>query len=183
MNLLLLFVLILPLSLEPRAASCVCVKEPNPSEAKTKADRRQAFDESVAVFTGEVIALDSFTVKIKLHKRWKGDDAREAILSTGAVPGHDGTPLPKECSYEFRLGEQYLVYAYRMAEKLMANTCSAFPIREAAAEEKGLDEIKGHEIVNQSSAGAPRHFPGEAKSNNGMHPTANSAAYIRETCV
>ena len=159
MNLLLLFVLVFPLSLEPRAASCVCVKEPNPSEAKIKADRRRAFDEAVAVFTGEVTALDGFTVKIKLHKRWKGDDAREVILSTGAVPGHDGTPIPKECSYHFRLGEQYLVYAYRVSGKLMADTCSAFPIREAAAEEKGLDEIKRHEIVSQSSAGMRDDIP------------------------
>ena len=170
MKLLLLFVLVFPLSLEPRAASCVCVKEPNPSEAKTKADRRRAFDESVAVFTGEVIALDGFTVKIKLHKRWKGDDAREVILSTGAVPGHDGTPIPKECSYQFRLGEQYLIYAYGAAEKMKADICATSPLKEAAVVAKTVCRADREAVHDGDDLAS-----GRANPDRGQAPDADRA--------
>ena len=70
---------------------------------------------------------------------------------TGAVPGYEGTPLPEECSYQFQLGEEYLVYAYAAGEKLKASICSTLMIKNAAAEEKGLDQIKTHETIREKS--------------------------------
>ncbi len=153
MKLLLLVVLVFSLSPETSAADCVCVKEPHPSQKKVKADRRQTYNKATAVFTGKVVALDGFTVKFRLKKRWKGDTLNEVVMSTGAVPGYDGTPLPEECSYQFHLGEEYLVYAFGTAEKMKAYICSTFPIRDAAAEEKGLDEIKRHETIGGNLQG------------------------------
>jgi len=134
-----------------RAADCVCVKEPHPSEEKIKADRRQVYDKATAVFVGKVVALDAYTVTFRLEKRWKGDSLDEVILSTGAVPGYDGTPLPEECSYQFHLGEEYLVFAFGGAKKMTAYTCSTLLIKKAAAEEKGLDKIKLHESIREKS--------------------------------
>jgi hypothetical protein len=94
------------------AAECVCVQESHRSKEKIEADRREAYDKATAVFAGKVVAVDAYTVRFKLVKRWKGDKTDEVILSTGAVPGYDGTPLPEECSYQFHLGEEYLVYTY-----------------------------------------------------------------------
>ncbi len=94
MKLLLFFVLIFSLPPTTHAADCVCVKEPRPSEEKVKADRRQVYDTATAVFAGKVIALDAYTITFRLEKRWKGDSLDEVILSTGPVPGYDGTPLP-----------------------------------------------------------------------------------------
>lgn len=151
MKLLLFVALVFSLSLEPRVASCVCVKDPHPSAEKVKADRKQAYDQARAVFAGKVVALDGFTVKLRLKKRWKGDVVDEVILSTGAVPGPDGTPIPEECSYHFRLGEEYVVYAQGAAEKMKAYLCSVFPIKGAAEEELGLDELKSREMLNDGS--------------------------------
>jgi hypothetical protein len=73
----------------------------------------------------------------------------ELVLSTGAVPGYDGTPLPEECAYQFQLGEEYLVYAYGPAEKLKTDTCNTIRIKDATEEENGLDQIKRHETLSK----------------------------------
>lgn len=151
MKLLLFVVLIFSLPPAVRAADCVCVKEPHPSEEKVKADRRQVYDKATAVFEGKVIALDAYTVRFRLEKRWKDDSLEEVSLSTGAVPGYAGTPLPQECSYQFHLGEEYLVYAFGAAEKMKADICTTLPIRNAAEEERGLDQIRLHETIREKS--------------------------------
>jgi hypothetical protein len=151
---LLLFILLFsPLSLM-RSPECVCIKDPHPSAEKIKAERRQAFNKATAVFTGEVVAHDGYKVTFRLEKRWKGDASlSEVVLSTGAVRLYDGSLLSKECSYHFDLGEEYLVYAYGAAEKLEADGCLTQPIKSAAAEENGLDQIKPHETIR------PREIP------------------------
>lgn len=151
MKLLLFVVLIFSLPLATRAADCVCVREPHPSEEKVKADRRQVYEKATAVFAGKVVALDAYTGTFRLNKRWKGDSRNEVILSTGAVPGHDGTPLPEECSYQFHLGEEYLVYAFGAAKKMKAYVCSTLLTKDAAEEEKGLDKIELHETIRKKS--------------------------------
>jgi hypothetical protein len=149
--LLLLILLFSPAPLM-RSPECVCIKDPHPSEEKVKAERRQAFDKATAVFVGKVVALDGYKVTFGLEKRWKGDSPRgEVVLSTGAVRMYDGTPLPKECSYYFQLGEEYLVYTYGAVEKMEADGCLTVPVKSAAEEEKGLDQIKPHEIIGSKS--------------------------------
>jgi hypothetical protein len=151
MKLLLFVVMIFFLPLATRAADCVCIKQPHPSEEKVKADRRQVYDKATAVFAGKVVALDAYSVTFRLEKRWKGDALNEVVLSTGAVPGHDGTPLPEECGYQFHLGEEYLVYAFGVAKNMKAYVCSTLLSEKAAEEEKGLDKIKLHEAVRWKS--------------------------------
>ena len=149
MKLLSLSVLLL-FSITFRAPDCVCIKDPHRSEEKIKADRRQAFDKATAVFEGKVVALNPYTVTFRLQKRWKGPSQNEIVLSTGAVPGYDGTPLPEECVYQFQLlGEAYLVYAYGPVEKLKTDACDTFMIKDAAEEEQGLDQIKRHETLSE----------------------------------
>ena len=144
---LLLYVVLVLLTPATRSVDCVCVKEAHPSAEKIKADRKLAYDRATAVFEGKVVALDSYTVTFSLQKRWKGSAQKEIVLSTGAVPGYDATPLPEECTYRFQLGEEYLVYAYGSADKLKASMCSTLMIKNAAEEEKGLDQIKPHEAI------------------------------------
>jgi hypothetical protein len=148
---LLLVVVLIFLPPATRAANCVCIKEPHPSEEKVEADRRQAYDQATAVFAGKVVALDAYSVTFRLDKRWKGDSLDKITLSTGAVAGYDGTPLPEECSYQFHLGEEYLVYAFGAATKMKAFVCSTLLIKNAAEEEKGLDRIKLHKTIRKKS--------------------------------
>ena len=141
------------LALAAHAAECVCVKEAHPSAQKIEADRRQAYGEAAAVFTGKVVALNAYAVKLKPVKRWKGDDADEVVISTGAVPGPDGTPIPDDCDYNFRLGAEYLVYARGVAGKLRAYLCSALPIKDAAEEKKWLDAARRREASGRKRGG------------------------------
>lgn len=147
----LILIFVLSLSLATPAVDCVCVKQPHPSGEEVRAHRRQIYDKATAVFEGEVIALDAYTVTFRLEKRWKGDSLDHVVLATGAVPGYDGTPLPEECSYQFKLGEEYLVFAFDIAGKMRANICTTFPVKNAAEEEKGLDQIKLHETIKNKS--------------------------------
>ena len=126
---------------------CVCVKDLHASAAKVKAGRQQLFDKATAVFEGKAISNDGYSVKFQLTKRWKGDEAGEVILSTGAVRGYDGTPLPEECSYQFQLGERYLIYAFGSTDHMKADSCSTFRMKDAAGEEMGLDQIKPHQSI------------------------------------
>jgi hypothetical protein len=150
-SVLLLILLISPPSLM-RRPECVCIKDPHPSEEKVKVERRQAFDKATAVFAGKVVALDPYKVTFELEKRWKGDASlSEIVLSTGAKRGFDGTPLRKECSYQFDLGEEYLVYAFGAVEKMEADVCLTLPIKSAAGEEDGLDQLKPHVTIRAKS--------------------------------
>lgn len=149
---LLLIILLFSSSSLMRSPECVCIKDPHPSAEKVKAERRQAFDRATAVFTGKVVAIDAYKVTFRLEKRWKGDSPiAEVVLSTGALTFYEGTPLPKECSYHFHLGEEYLVYALGAVEKMEADVCLTLPVKNAAEEEQGLDQIKPHESFTQRS--------------------------------
>jgi len=131
---------------------CVCIKDPHRSPEQVKSDRRQIFDKTAAVFLGKVVSVDAYGVKFRLEKRWKGNPEDEAVLSrnpAGTFP--DGSPIPEECAYGFRLGEEYLVYAYLKDQKLRNDDCSTLKAKDAADEEEGLDEIKPHEVVREKS--------------------------------
>lgn len=148
---LLLFILLFSL-LSMRRPECVCIKDPHPSAEQVKAERRHAFDEATAIFLGKVVSLDGYKVRFEMERRWKGDaSVSEVVLSTGALTLYDGTPLPKECSYQFHLGEEYLVYAFGPSDKMEASVCLTLPIKDSAAEENGLDQIKPHETIRQTS--------------------------------
>ncbi len=147
MRLLLLLGLILFLP-NLSMADCVCVKDPHRSAEKINADRRTTYEQATAVFTGKVIAVDAYTITFKVIKSWKGT-SKTMVLSTGAVKGIDGTPLPEECSYQFQLEQEYLVYASGPTEKLKALSCSTLVLKDAAEEEKGLDRIKPHETIGR----------------------------------
>ena len=150
---LLLFILLFSPTSVGLTPECVCIKDPHPSAEKVKAERHQAFDKATAIFAGKVVALDAYKVTFQLEKRWKGDSSlAEVVLSTGAKPFFEGgPPLPKECSYHFTLGEAYLVYTYGPVEKMEANICLTQPIKSAADDENGLDQIKPHETIGQKS--------------------------------
>ena len=133
---------------QPANAECVCVKDPHRSPEKIQSDRKDTYEHATAVFTGKVVAIDGYTITFKVVKSWKGS-SKEMILSSGAVKGVDGTPLPEECSYQFQLGQEYLVYAFGPTEKMKAFSCSTFVLKDAAEEEKGLDRIRPHETFRR----------------------------------
>lgn len=130
------------------AFGCVCVLDPNPTPEKIKAERLNAFEKAAVVFTGEVVSLDLLTVKFKVDKIWKGHEAEEITMLTGAKDNGDGTFTSSSCDYGFSKGQKYLVYAYGPPEELKTHACSRTAMLKHAEEEmKGLDEITPHKAV------------------------------------
>jgi len=152
MKLLIIVAIFFSISSATNNPECVCIKDPHRSPEEVKSDRRKIFDQTAAVFLGKVVSVDAYVVKFRLEKRWKGNPSDEAILSrnpAGTFP--DGSIISGECDYQFRLGEEYLVYAYLKDQKLKNYDCETLKAKDAADEEKGLDEIKPHEVIREKS--------------------------------
>ena len=142
------------------ALGCVCVLSPNaltPEEAR--AALVKDFNEAFAVFTGEAVEGDTFTVKFKVDKLWKGSVGDRIVMPTGAKKYEDGTYSVNSCDYSFRVGERYLVFAYGdSAGKMQAHACTRTkPLSRAGAEVEQLDTVGPHERKNRKP---PAERPG-----------------------
>jgi hypothetical protein len=70
------------------------------------------YNRATAIFLGKVIEREQFKVKFRVDKVWKGDIPREFVISSGEFPHEKGEGvINSSCSYEFKIGESYLVYA------------------------------------------------------------------------
>lgn len=85
-------------------SACSCAELPGVEEE---------FERSKAVFSGKVIdirekrSLKGYTTKSVLFEvtnTWKGVEQSQIIITTGQGGG--------DCGYDFKEGEEYLVYAY-----------------------------------------------------------------------
>ena len=160
------------------AQGCVCFGLPEkPTPEQARAMLVKDYNQALSVFSGEVVALDTFKVKFKVDQVWKGDFGDEVTMSTGAKDNGDGTlTLSSSCDYSFKLGEKYLVYAYGTSlEEMQAHECTRTRLLKYAEQEvRDLDEVWPHKQMNRGKEEAP---PAAAKSNNGMHPTADTTAF------
>ncbi|MFN2452608.1 MAG: hypothetical protein ABR577_00120 [Pyrinomonadaceae bacterium] len=165
---------------------CGCVGMPEkPTPEQARAMLIKDFNGASAVFSGEVIALNTFKVKFKVDKLWKGDIGDEITMSTGAKDNGDGTYTSSSCDYHFKLGEKYMVYAYGASSKeVQAYACTRTrPLNYAEQETKDLDEVWPHVKKNQEPGNGDKveSLSPMRKSNNAMQPTLNSTAFMRET--
>lgn len=82
--LLLLFAALVFLGSSQSAFACGCFFEPKKwTEQQFKAAVAREFNESASVFSGEVIAVDTLTVRFRLITIWKGDAFDEFTISSG----------------------------------------------------------------------------------------------------
>lgn len=142
----------------PAVYACECVPERSP---------RKELKEAAAVFVGEVVESDvggrRGLFKFRVERFWKGVKAEYITISSQR----------EMCSLFFRVGEKWLVYAF--GDELWTDTCMRTrPLESVSKDLKALGKGK---VLKKSVArlGAP-------PSDNGMHPNANSAAFMRETC-
>ncbi len=120
-----LFLLAFSLLNAESALACVCGGEPRPlSDEEVRAAIAKEFEQSVAVFSGQIVELDRFKVKFKVAKMWKGDAAGEIVMSTGAVKIDETHSRSSSCDYRLKLGEKYLVYARKFEAGLVAYKCT-----------------------------------------------------------
>ena len=144
------------------ALGCICVLEPNLTPEKDTANRLVAFEKATAIFTGEVVSLDLLTVKFKVDKIWKGEEAKEVTMLTGTRDNGDGTFTSSSCDYHFEKGAKYLIYAYGPVGKLQTHFCSRTMLLESAEKEmRGLDQITTHKSVSLISSRLGRRILSE----------------------
>jgi hypothetical protein len=158
--------------------ACTCAGESLfPGARPVEEQVGSARKESAAVFSGVVTRIvfnkvtKTYEAQFKVYKSWKGiDSGKVSVFRRADFP----------CMYTFEVGEKYLVYAYESgvegAKRLEAGACGRTTFLRYASEDMQLLG-KGKAINNERSASS-----GRAKPNNGMHPTANSAAFMRKTC-
>ncbi|MBV9470259.1 MAG: hypothetical protein JO316_01065 [Abitibacteriaceae bacterium] len=103
------------------AFACDCDLPPSP---------QKALQQAAAVFAGQVIQIKTLDkkeyhgdyamqVQFKVANSWKGVQGTQAVVQTGAEGGAD-------CGFDFKAGQEYLVYAYALpGEKtLITGICS-----------------------------------------------------------
>jgi hypothetical protein len=102
------------------ADACSCVVPGLPCEAAWRSD---------VIFSGRVVALESSAsgtgargVEFAVIETFRGPDVRTIVVGSGGG-----------CSYSFKVGESYLVYARDVQGTLTTSTCTRTrPLREAA---------------------------------------------------
>jgi hypothetical protein len=146
---LLVALLFIPTFPQPfSSALCSCPSLSFTSDEERKAALVSDFTRADAVFSGEVVELDTFKVKIKVDKLWKGEKAKEIGMVIRAV--NDNNPHRiYGCDYRFKLGEKYLVYAYETPLGLRTHECSRTrPMKNAKKEMEELEEIAARDNDN-----------------------------------
>ena len=131
-------------ALPQEAAACTCFFPSNvPTSDEIKRDIVKEMKESRAVFAGEVIALDTFAVRMRVERVWKGSLGEFVEFSTGAQRTAEGTVVIYGCDYSFEPGKRYLVFARGASNREMkAAQCGFTGLREPARDtERYLDEI------------------------------------------
>jgi hypothetical protein len=77
-----------------------------------------ALKQSAAVFSGEVLGIGNgrnyLEVRLRVERSWKGVEGEEVSLSTDST-----TESP-----HYRVGQKYLVFAYKRDGKLFTGNCS-----------------------------------------------------------
>lgn len=119
------------------AYACSCMGFPTVATAAAQSN---------AVFSGQVIALDTFRVRILVDKVWKGETRSEITLQTGTKDLGNGTFSMNSCQYSYRAGEKYIIYAGGAPDQLQAYACSRTAIT-SPAEIQSLDAVILHRKV------------------------------------
>lgn len=120
-----------------RSFACGCAASPE-SEKK---QIQEAFTNSAAIFSGEVVELSEspadeseFIVKLEVAQSWKGESKREITITTAKEHSM--------CGYFFQIGEKYLVYANRLKNDLFVESCSRTAFFSDKGDAKYLSKLK-----------------------------------------
>jgi hypothetical protein len=147
----LLFMTVVLFAAVSSATACDCFLSVNGlTDEKAKTLVKKQFDQSLAVFTGEVIEINTFKVKFKVEKVWKGAIGDEIVMSTGTKDLGDGKTRHSSCDFNFEKGKKYIVFGVgKDYEEMQAFECSLTNLIERGAQQvERLDGITPHEKKN-----------------------------------
>lgn len=124
-----------PLVSTERASACLC----------GPIDPMELFEEADAVFAGRVTADGESAgrpAEFRVARVWKGSDYAIRFVGVGGVIRPDGLVTVTSCDPQFRQGEEYLVYAYRVdaGEPLQTSYCGIAWLGHAQAHLDALRE-------------------------------------------
>lgn len=104
------------LSVPSTAWACGCA-EPGPLRQFVANQLRSA----ERVFAGRVARRDDQSATLVVDTIWKGDDVREIVVHQGDVV--DGFVTINTCTFFFRSGDRYVVFARRDQGRLKVSNC------------------------------------------------------------
>ena len=155
-----LAVFALVLALSETALGCQCVvplEKPSPEEERSALTTD--FNGAAAVFLGKVVEADQLKLKFKVDSVWKGKIGKEFVMSTGGKEYENGSFLTNSCDYNFKRGEEYLVFAYPVdpdihpgSTDLQARECTRTKLLKDATKQEIeiLDQLQIRPIVWRS---------------------------------
>lgn len=119
------------------ACSCQVSLEP------LKVQVKEAFNNSTAIFSGEVASVTpkseyEVAVKIKVGKSWKGAFFKEVTITTAKDSAM--------CGYGFEVGKTYLIYASGADDNLMTTNCSRTTIVSDKQDIKFLNKLNRRKV-------------------------------------
>ena len=113
-----LFFLALFFITSTEANACWCRKDPNETNTPKKFRKvvAQTFRNSAAVFSGVVTERNGDHLKFEVKRIWKGKDQTEIFFTSHNYIDSSKLEGNREyfvddCTYNFKVGESYLVYA------------------------------------------------------------------------
>jgi hypothetical protein len=129
------FLVLLALLISPQLArtvyACSCGGIADIATSLTRAD---------VVFSGRVVASDSFVGQFDVERIWKGPERSRITMLTGAISLGNGIVQSSSCDFHYTTGQKYVVYASGPESALSVPGCSRTAIQ-TDAEIQGLDAL------------------------------------------
>jgi len=99
----LFFVALCWIALPQKAFACVCVGQPEPpTTTQVRRELKEGLGKALAVFVGEPVSMNSFTLRIRVLSVWKGDLGPEVVMPTGAEAAPGGVIRTSSCASPLR---------------------------------------------------------------------------------
>ena len=104
----------------------VCVGQPEPpTTTQVRRELKEGLGKALAVFVGEPVSMNSFTLRIRVLSVWKGDLGPEVVMPTGAEAAPGGVIRTSSCDFSFALGKTFLIVGHRKTlDTMKAHRCS-----------------------------------------------------------
>jgi len=158
------------LAITPSVSGCVCEKEPTVTEAFKQADAIFSAKFVGAAYStnfGDLLELMKLSpesaeppnaeamkelklgnevsvlaLRFEVTYWWKGDPINEVVLTAERKIGPDGKEIIPDCEYPFKLGENYLVYAYEGKHGLETSVCTKTKMLSVCTKTKTLKQAE-----------------------------------------
>ena len=105
------------------------------------------------------IDYETKVVIFQVEQWWKGKVPKEIVLATDETKNADGTESTSSCNFNYKAGENYLVFAYGKENEVRTMACARTQLLTNAKEElkilgKGKAPIKKNDKPNKSMDGS-----------------------------